>query len=74
MNREQHLKLADDAVTRAERIADTAEHLARNTDRNDDAVALAKAGALWNDIALTHAAIAGALLADDLLTTEPIDG
>lgn len=33
MNRAQHLNLADAAVVKAERIADTVEHLAKTTDR-----------------------------------------
>ncbi|MGW4876564.1 hypothetical protein ACWEPI_08410 [Streptomyces sp. NPDC004262] len=62
MDRTQHLKLADAAVTKAEQLADTAEHLAKSTSRTHDAGAYAAVGSLWNDIALTHTAIAGALL------------
>lgn len=61
MNREQHLKLADAAVTRAERLAADAERYAANPDSPHKAAPLAAAGALWSDIARTHTCIAGAL-------------
>ncbi|MEV5792655.1 hypothetical protein [Streptomyces sp. NPDC052192] len=58
MNREQHVKLADDAVTHAERLAGWAENAAR--ERKPDAEPLAAAGALWDSIARTHLLIAAA--------------
>lgn len=64
MTREHYLSLADSAIIRAERIADTAEHLARNTDKTATAEALAAAGTLWADIARSHARIANAMRDD----------
>ncbi|MFF4356921.1 hypothetical protein [Streptomyces sp. NPDC001604] len=61
MNREQHLKLADTAVTRAERLAGDAERYATHPDYPHKVAPLAAAGALWADIARTHAAIAAAM-------------
>lgn len=60
MNREQHLKLADAAVTRAERLAGDAEKYAVNPDYPHKVAPRAAAGALWADIARAHAAIAAA--------------
>lgn len=70
MTREQHLKLADAALTKAERVADTAEHLARGT-RSAEAVPLTAAGALWERIAHTHIDLARELRET---TPEPSDG
>ncbi|MEU3340666.1 hypothetical protein [Streptomyces sp. NPDC006668] len=63
MNRDQHLKLADQAVTRAEQLAGDAERYATSADPNRYAQVgkYAEAGALWADIARTHAAIAAAM-------------
>ena len=63
MNREKHLQLADAAVTRAERLAGHAEKAAHSSDPNHHIQTgrLAEAGALWADIARSHAAIAAAL-------------
>ncbi|MGW2232515.1 hypothetical protein [Streptomyces sp. NPDC001759] len=58
MNREQHLKLADAAVTRAEQLAGDAERC--SADYPHKVAPLAAAGALWADIARAHAAIADA--------------
>ena len=59
MDRTKHIKLADAAVTRAERLAGRAETAALN-DR-PEATIWAAASAAWSDIARTHAAIARAL-------------
>ncbi|MET9083732.1 hypothetical protein ABZX77_17865 [Streptomyces sp. NPDC004237] len=64
MTREDHLAAALVAAHRAEKAADSAEHLARNTDKSDKAVALAAAGALWSDLARTHVCMADSLLSD----------
>jgi hypothetical protein len=63
VNREQHLKLADAAVTRAENLAGDAERYAGSADPNrySQTARYAEAGALWADIARTHAAIAAAM-------------
>lgn len=61
MNREQHLDLADAALTRAENLAGEAERHAHNPDSPHKTAPLAAAGALWADIARTHADIARAL-------------
>lgn len=61
MNREQHLKLADDAVTRAERLAGDAERYANHADYPHKVAPIAAAGAVWADIARAHAAIAAAM-------------
>ncbi|MFJ2162383.1 hypothetical protein [Streptomyces sp. NPDC087856] len=55
MNKQQHVKLADDAVTHAERLAGWAEAAARD---NKPAEALAAAGTLWDSIARTHLLLA----------------
>ncbi|NEA61343.1 hypothetical protein [Streptomyces sp. SID12488] len=60
MDRTKHIALADDALTRAERLAGDAERYAQGTER-EKAIPLAAAGALWADIARTHAAIAAAM-------------
>ncbi|MEU7399721.1 hypothetical protein [Streptomyces sp. NPDC044948] len=65
MDRAQHLALADEAVTRAERLAGAAERHAYN--EREKTPALAAAAAAWADIARTHTNIA-ALLPDT--TTE----
>lgn len=59
MDRTKHIKLADAAVTRAERLAGRAESEALN-DRPVAAI-WAAASTAWSDIARTHAAIARAL-------------
>jgi len=70
MNRQQHLKLADSAVTRAERLAGDAERYAAHPDQPHKAAPLATAGALWADIARAHAAIAKAMPETNAKTTE----
>lgn len=60
MTREQHLKLADDAATRAERLAEDATRYATHPDHPHKVAPIAAAGALWADIARAHAAIARA--------------
>ncbi|MFF1321456.1 hypothetical protein ACFVZZ_18820 [Streptomyces chartreusis] len=59
MDRDKHIKLADQAITRAERLAGRAESAAIN-ELPVTAIWAAAAGA-WSDIARTHAAIAGVL-------------
>jgi len=63
MDREQHLKLADSAVTRAERLAGDAERYVTSHDPNrySQVQRYAEAGAVWADIARTHTAIAAVL-------------
>lgn len=61
MDRTKHLKLADAAATRAERLADKAEEYARHTDYPHKVAPIAAAGALWADVARSHAAIAAAM-------------
>lgn len=67
MDRDKHLKLADAAVTRAERLAGDAERYATSHDPNrySQVQRYATAGAVWADIARTHAAIAAVLPATD---------
>jgi hypothetical protein len=60
MDRTKHLKLADEAVCRAERFAGDAEDAVKNHERHKVAP-LATIGALYADIARSHAAIAAAL-------------
>jgi hypothetical protein len=60
MDRTNHIALADAAVVRAEHLAADAERAAHG-DARSKAEPLAAAGALWADIARTHAAIAQAL-------------
>ncbi len=66
MDHSKHLALADAAVCRAERLAGDAERAAYSNDPHirPQAQALAAAGALWSDVARTHAAIAAVLPAD----------
>lgn len=59
MDRDKHIKLADEAITRAERLAGRAESAAIN-ERPVAEIWAAAAGA-WSDIARTHAAIAAVL-------------
>ena len=61
MDRAKHLALADAAVTRAERLAGDAERYANHADYPHKVAPVAAAGAVWADIARTHAAIAAAL-------------
>ncbi|MFF2384046.1 hypothetical protein [Streptomyces sp. NPDC058108] len=61
MNREAHLKLADDAVTRAARLAGWAEEAARAGDP-EKAEPCAAAGTLWDSIARTHLLRAQAII------------
>ncbi|MFF1702593.1 hypothetical protein [Streptomyces sp. NPDC058252] len=63
MNREAHVKLADEAVTKAEKLAGWAEDAARG-DGPHKAVPYAAAGTLWDSIARTHLLIAQAIPAD----------
>ncbi|MFD5227397.1 hypothetical protein ACFWJ5_02420 [Streptomyces qaidamensis] len=60
MDRTKHLKLADEAVCRAERFAGDAEDALKNHEPHKVAP-LATLGALYADIARTHAAIAKAM-------------
>lgn len=59
MDRTKHLKLADEAVCRAERFAGDAEDALNNHEPHKVAHR-ATLGALYADIARTHAAIAAA--------------
>jgi hypothetical protein len=59
MDRAKHLKLADEAVCRAERFAGEAEDAVKNHEPHKVAHR-ATLGALYADIARTHAAIAAA--------------
>lgn len=68
MTREQRLTMADAAATRAAGLAREAEEAARGDNSRHKAVPLAAAGALWADLARTHAAIA-----DTLPETEAAD-
>ncbi len=61
MTREQRLTMAAAATTRAARLASDAEDAARSIHDRTKAAPLAAAGALWADIARSHAAIAAAL-------------
>jgi hypothetical protein len=63
VNREQHLKLADQAVTRAENLAGDAERYVTSADPNrySQVQRYADAAAAWTNIARTHAAIAAVL-------------
>ena len=67
MNRAQHLKLADAALTNAEKLAGWAENAARG-DSPHKAAPYAAAGTLWDSIARTHLLIAEATPADDTTT------
>lgn len=60
MNREQHLKLADEALTRAERLAGEAESAARGSQWHK-AKPFAVSAAAWADVARAHTAIAAEL-------------
>lgn len=53
--------MADAAVTTADRLARTAEWFAQSDDQRAKTAPYATVGALWADIAGTHAAIAAAL-------------
>jgi hypothetical protein len=64
MYREAHLELANEAVTKAERLAGWAENAARG-DGPHKAVPYAAAGTLWDSIARTHLRIAAAMPDDD---------
>ncbi|WP_326787873.1 hypothetical protein [Streptomyces sp. NBC_00151] len=64
MNREQHLKQANDALAQAEKLAGWAENAARG-DGPHKAAPYAAAGTLWDSIARTHLLIAQATTADD---------
>ncbi|MDX3068810.1 hypothetical protein PV518_42850 [Streptomyces sp. ND04-05B] len=61
MNREQRLTMADEATTKAANLARDAEDAARGFHNRDKAEPLAAVGALWADIARSHAAIAATL-------------
>ncbi|MBP5915877.1 hypothetical protein ACH3XX_42360 [Streptomyces scabiei] len=61
MNREQRLAMADAATTRAAGLAREAEDAAHSFHNRQTAEPLAAVGALWADIARSHAAIAAAL-------------
>ncbi|MFD8739420.1 hypothetical protein ACFV06_31540 [Streptomyces sp. NPDC059618] len=64
MNREAHVKLADEAVTKAEKLAGWAENAVRG-DGPHKAAPYAAAGTLWDSIARTHLLIAEAKIAAD---------
>jgi hypothetical protein len=64
VNREAHLKLANAALTKAEKVAGWAEDAARG-DGQHKAVPYAAVGTLWDSIARTHLLIAAATPADD---------
>jgi hypothetical protein len=59
MHRSAHLKLADEALTKAEKLAGWAEDAARG-DGQHKAAGYAAAGTLWDSIARTHLRIAQA--------------
>ncbi|MEU5394532.1 hypothetical protein [Streptomyces tibetensis] len=59
MDRNKHLKLADEAVCRAERFAGDAEDAVKNHERHK-VEPLATIGALYANIARSHAAVAAA--------------
>lgn len=63
MTREQRLTMADEAATKAARLARDAESYAHINDSHhrQKAEALAAIGSLWADIARAHAAIAAAM-------------
>jgi hypothetical protein len=63
MNRQQRLTMADAAVSRAASLARDAERFVTSHDPNrySQTQRYAEAGALWADIARTHAAIAAVL-------------
>jgi hypothetical protein len=61
MDRTKHLKLADEAVCRAERFAGDAEAAADSYDNRNKVAPLTAIGALYADIARSHAAIAAAM-------------
>lgn len=60
MTREQRLTMADEAATKAARLAHSATISAQDSDSHirDQAAPLAAAGSLWADVARAHAAIA----------------
>lgn len=60
MNRETHLKLADGALTKAERLAGQAE-TALKAEARHKAVPIAAVGSLWAAIADAHTRIARAM-------------
>lgn len=68
MDHAQHLKLANAAVIKAERLAGEAERFVTSSDPNrySQVQRYAAAGALWADIARTHAAIADATPLPDI--------
>jgi len=71
VNRDQHLKLADAAVTRAEQMAGHAENFAHSGDQHRHKVGpYAAAAAAWADIARTRTAIAAVLPKDTDETLE----
>ncbi|MFF7310541.1 hypothetical protein [Streptomyces sp. NPDC008137] len=61
MDRIKHLNCADEALLRAERLAGYAEDAAHSHNDRHRAEPFAAVGALWADIARTHAALAAAL-------------
>lgn len=61
MTREERLTMADEATTKAANLARDAEDAARGIHNREKAAPLAAVGALWADIARSHAAIAAAL-------------
>ncbi len=71
VTRDERLTMADAATTRAAKLARDAEDAARDFYNRDRAAPLAAAGALWADIARSHATIAAVLPETE---TEPTDG
>ena len=61
MNRQTYLTRAEAAVERAAALAREAELAANSQDYRHKAAPFAAAGALWADIARSHAAIAQAM-------------
>lgn len=59
--RVRYLRLANNAASRAETLAEDAERLARHEDFRSKTPAFAAAGALWAQTAQAYAAIAAAL-------------
>ncbi|MEU9245702.1 hypothetical protein [Streptomyces sp. NPDC048385] len=65
MTREQHLTAAAEALAKAGRIADSAEHLTRGSARHAEGFHLAAVGTLYNDVARTHLELARELGKDE---------
>jgi hypothetical protein len=61
VTREERLTMADEATAKASNLARDAEDAARDFHNREKAAPLAVVGALWADIARSHAAIAALL-------------